>query len=118
MLETMKNVLNNNEKYMKEIENFLFPGEGVEHIYETVNKFSCVTNKRLLFVDENTIMKETSIVSIPYSKIDIITIPKNYCTCSNNKIRFFAKGRQYELCFLKEDDTLSFYKVLARHICL
>jgi len=49
-----------NEKRAKEIENYLFDGEVIENTYGLLMDFACLTNKRVLFVEQNTAFQKES----------------------------------------------------------
>jgi hypothetical protein len=97
------------------IEEFLFEGENIENIYPLKNDFAALTNKRLIFVDQNVLVKETGVVSVPYSRIDKIAIVKDKTWAITDEVEITTRHDKFELKFLR--DSLDFYNRLAQHIC-
>ena len=107
--------IDNPEEYVKE---FLFEGETVKCTYKLVRDFVSLTNKRIIFVDKSLMSRETIIRSIPYSKINSISVERNKKLFSfSNKVEIIGKGKDYELKISKSENVLEFYNTLAESIC-
>lgn len=106
------------DRYKKQIQEFLFDGETIEHVYGLAIDFVALTNKRLIFVDQSLLGKETGVVSIPYSHIDEIGIVKDKFWSMSDKVLITTKHGKHELKLLQsKDESLKFYNTLAKHIC-
>lgn len=105
----------NKDQHEKKLEPFLFEGESIEYVYPLKTDFAALTNKRLIFVDSKVFLKETGIVSIPYSKIEQIGIVKDPTWSLSDRVEITTRHDKHELDFLK--DSLEFYKKLASYIC-
>lgn len=105
----------NRNTQKEKIKMFLFEGETIEYVYPLSTDFVALTNRRLIFVDKNVLLKETGIVTIPYAKIEQIGIVKDKAWAITDKIEITTRHDKHELKLLK--DGLEFYNKLAAHIC-
>lgn len=99
----------------EQIKMFLFDGEIIEYVYPLSTDFVALTNKRLIFVDKNVLLKETGIKTIPYSKIEEIAIVKDKAWAITDKVEITTRHDKHELKLLQ--DGLEFYNKLAERIC-
>jgi hypothetical protein len=107
----------NDRGHMNQVAEFLFEGEEVLQTYGLLLDFVALTNKRILFVDKTAMSRRTAVISIPYSKVEAISIEKGKLWSLSNRVEIQTKGRTYELEFLKGADVMGFYRTLARMIC-
>lgn len=105
----------NKDTRRKKLEPFLFEGETIEYVYPLKHDFAALTNKRLIFVDQSVLVKETGVVSIPYSRIDKIAIVKDKTWSITDSVEVTTRHDKHELSFLQ--DGLEFYNKLAKFIC-
>lgn len=105
------------ERRVGDIQEYLIEGEAVEQVYGLLVDFVALTNKRVIFVDKTIVSKKTSVTSIPYSKIESISIEKGKTLALSNEIEIVTKHKAYELKFVKGGDVVGFYKSLTKHIC-
>lgn len=105
----------NPEQY---IQDFLFPEETVECTYKLINDFVILTSKRVIFIDRSFLFLETIIRSIPYHKIDSISVERNKKLFSvSSVVKITTWGREYKLKIRKGEDVMDFYNTLARYVC-
>ena len=106
-----------NERHIENVQEYLIEGEVVEQVYGLVVDFIALTNKRVIFVDKIIGFKNTSVTSIPYSKIESISIENGKALSFSNEIEIVTKHKAYVLKFVKGADVVGFYKSLTKHIC-
>lgn len=111
-----ENILETLENEVKEL---LFDGETIEEIYPLLLDFVCLTNKRVILVDKKLTSSEVFIYSIPYSKIEEISMEKGKMLTLSNQIEIMTKAKTHDLKFIKGTNTsvLDFYKKVCKHIC-
>jgi hypothetical protein len=100
------------------VNDFLFEGESVVCTYKLVRNFVSLTDKRIIFVNKSLLSREIVIRSIPYTKINSISLErKNKLFSFSDKIEVVGKGKQYELKISKSENVFDFYNILAQYIC-
>jgi len=105
------------EAYRNEIQEFLLEDEKIEELYSLLLDYVCITNKRLIFVDKSIMDQEVEIVTLPFSKIETISVVKNSKMFAlTDKIKIMTKNKDYELKFIKNTNVKEFYNSLARNI--
>lgn len=103
------------ESRAAELQNFLIEGESIGQIYRLQLDFAALTSLRLIFVDKNLGSNKTEVTSIPYSKIEAISIEQGKAL--SDEVEIATKHKAYKLKFYKGTDVLGFYNTLAKHIC-
>jgi hypothetical protein len=88
--------------YGDKVKEFLLTGEDIEEIYPLMLDFLCLTNKRLIFVDEDINFKEpkTTIYSVPYNQISGVGLEKKV-TGFTDKLILSTRAKNFELKFIK-----------------
>ena len=104
-------------KYEEEIQEFIVEGEFIEEIYGLVLDYACLTNKRIIFTDKAIGTKEMELISIPYSKVEAVSIIKGKLFSLTNKISIYTKFQNYSLEFIKGANVTEFYKTITKYIC-
>lgn len=112
-----KEKVENNPK--NEVEQFLVNGEVIEHIYPLILDFLCITNKRLIFVDKDLNLSKpktkTQIHSIPFSKIESVSLEKNdKLFAFTNTIEIATKAETHELKFTSTNIVEIFNNIAAK----
>nr|WP_307993004.1 PH domain-containing protein [uncultured Niameybacter sp.] len=97
--------------------NYLIEGEVIEAIYRLVLDEICFTNKRIIFVDKDTLSTKKQLVSIPYHSIYYFAVEKGGVFELDNEIKLYTKGTHFTMEFTKGTDILEIEKLLATHIC-
>lgn len=105
---------NNDESRAAGFQDFLIEGEYIEQIYKLQLDFAALTNLRLIFIDNNLGSNKKVVTSIPYSKIEVISIDEGTLS---DEVEIATKHKAYKLKFYKGTDVLGFYNTLAKHIC-
>ncbi|MFB5663382.1 PH domain-containing protein [Alteribacillus sp. HJP-4] len=108
----------NKKKHLEEAQEFLFDGEEIQGTYGLMVDFVAFTSHRILFVDRALLSKSKSVVvSIPYHKIEEISIEKTGFLSLSNNIEIATKKAAHSLTFLKDTDVMGFYRELSKRIC-
>ncbi|MFU0823838.1 PH domain-containing protein [Clostridium sp.] len=107
------------EGYGEQVSEFLLQGESIEEIYPLLFDFLCFTNKRLIFVDKDLSFKEpkTTIVTIPYNKINGIGLVKNEKVFAfTDELILNTKAKNYDLKFIKGTNIKEVYNKIVEKI--
>lgn len=107
----------NRKKDLHQVAGLLYPGEYLIQTVGTLLDFVALTNERMIFVDRSVFGKRKAIISIPYSKIDAISLEKSSFWSGMNRLEIVTRAKTYELTFFKQANVQGFYQLLAQGIC-
>ncbi|WP_321994844.1 PH domain-containing protein [Clostridium butyricum] len=105
--------------YEDDVKEFLLPGETIEAIYPLILDYICLTNKRILFVDNNISMKDpkTIFTTIPYKNLISVGFEKNEKAIGfTDQLTLTTNYKEYGLKFLKVTDCKEIYNEIVSKI--
>jgi hypothetical protein len=108
------------EKYQKKLaqaQTYLIEGEEILSLFQLLNDFACVTNKRLLFVDKTFMSKKTGVVSVPLSKVTEIALLLGGAFSFTTEVEIKVGTADHSLTFLNSEVAGDFYKAMVSVIC-
>lgn len=91
-----------------------FPGEEVNHFFTTAIDWIIITNRRLIFIDNNFTSKKRSITSIKYSSITSISITRpGGMLAIGQEVEITVSGRAIEIKFIDSENAKEFYRAMS-----
>lgn len=102
------------EKVISENLFVFFPGEEVDHFFATAIDWIIITNRRLIFMDNNFFSSKKSITSIKFSNITSLSIVKpGGMLFIGQEVQLTLSGRAIEIKFIDSDNAKEFYRVMS-----
>lgn len=98
-----------------EAESLLIDGEIIEEFYVVKEDYCALTNKRLLFIDNNISGKKLS-SGIPYNKINAVSLKK--AGSISKEIVVLVGSREFEICLYSTEDAIKIFKKITERILM
>lgn len=112
-----KTAENAEQQKQDEIMALLVDGERLLKIYNAFVDYCALTDKRVIMVDKELTSAKTVITSIPYSKINTLSIGKSGGFMAFNKVVQISAGtRNYEIILILPEHAQELHKAISNRI--
>jgi len=96
-------------KQLQEIQSHLLPGEDLLSTYTLLVDYAAATSHRVIYVDKEVTSKETVLNSIPYSKINCVSLGKGGFMKFSKNVYIYGSGFAHKVSFLSSENAHEFY---------
>lgn len=94
----------------------LLSGEEIKNVYLLAEDYLILTGKRILLVDKTVGSNQRSIVTIPYSKIESISLAKGNLAVFSPEVEISVGSSFFDFKLRSGDDAIDFYRNLSGYI--
>ena len=100
------------------LKNILFSDEEAINTYKFMRNSISVTDRRLIIIKKSLFSREVTIKSIPYHKIDQVSVEKNRKLFAiSNKIYINNNGEKIKFKIAKGEKIMELYNKIVQSIC-
>lgn len=104
------------DKAKEEASILLLPREEIRKTYLLAEDYLILTNKRILLIDKTIGSNQRSIVTIPYSKIESISLAKSSVSVFSPEVEISVGSSFFDLKLRSADEAIDFYRHLSNMI--
>ena len=100
-------------KAKEEAEVLLLPKEDIKNIYLLTEDYLILTGKRILLIDKTVGSNQRSIVTIPYSKIESVSLAKSSLSVFSPEVEISVGSSFFDFKLQTAEDAIDFYRSLS-----
>lgn len=94
----------------------VLPGEEIKDVFLLSEDFLILTSKRILLIDKTIGSNQRSIVTIPYNKIESVSLAKSNTSVFSPEVEISVGSSYFDLRLRNPQDAVDFYRKLSNHI--
>lgn len=101
------------------IQAYVVPGETLYAVYDLVGNdagFLGITDLRLIFMDQQFIGRAPAMVTLPFTKIDVLGCEDTSTTFETSRMRVISGGRDWLFEFRAADRAYHAYQLIMRNL--
>ncbi len=102
-------------KKLEEVKLLLLENEEVEYAFSLLLDHGYITNKRLIISDKSFLSSEQALISIPFSKINSVSILKKGGFSTLKKLEIMVGSHSFAFT-ITEEDPIEVYKMILNKI--
>ncbi|WP_017731132.1 PH domain-containing protein [Nafulsella turpanensis] len=94
----------------------ILPQETIQQMYLLTEDYLILTNKRVLLIDKSLGSNQRSIVTIPYTKIESVSLAKGNLAVFSPEVEISVGSSYFDFKLRTPDDAIDFYRHLSSYI--
>ncbi len=96
----------------------ILPKEEIQNIFLLTEDYLILTNKRILLIDKSVGSNQRSIVTIPYSKIESVSLAKGGVSVFSPEVEISVGSSYFDFKLRTPEDAVDFYRDLSSFILI
>lgn len=103
-------------KAKEEASLLILPKEEILNIYLLTEDYLMLTSKRILLIDKTVGSNQRSIVTIPYAKIESVSLAKSNLSVFSPEVEISVGNSYFDFKLRTAEDAIDFYRNLSNLI--
>lgn len=104
------------DKVKEEASVLILPTEKIGQVYLLAEDYLVLTNKRILLIDKSHGTNQRSIVTIPYNKIESLSLAKSKLSVFSPEVEISVGSSYFDFKLRTAEEAIDFYRNLSRLI--